>query len=57
MSNRVTTNRYSYHGPLGNISHSGRYFFAWKCGLLIGTYNTLDQAMESLVWAERLKTR
>ena len=56
MSNWVTTNRYSYDGPLGEVSHSGRYFFAWKKGFLIGTYSTFDEAMECLVWRERLKT-
>jgi hypothetical protein len=49
--------QYAYEGPLGQVVHKGRYFFAWRDGFLIGTYHTLEQAMESLVWRERLKTR
>jgi hypothetical protein len=57
MSDQFTPHHYSYHGPLGEVSHSGRYYFAWKEGFLIGTYKTFEEAMESLVWRERLKTR
>jgi hypothetical protein len=53
MSERVTPNHYSYYGPLGEVSHSGRYFFAWKEAFLIGTYDTFDEAMASLEWKER----
>ena len=52
--NRVTANQYPYHGPLGGIFRSGRYFFAWKEGFLIGTYRTFDEAGESLVRRHRL---
>ena len=57
VRNRVTANQYPYHGPLGGISRSGRCFFAWKEGFLIGTYRTFDEARESLVWRERLRPR
>jgi hypothetical protein len=53
----VGNNQYVYQGPLGQVVDNGWYFFAWKDGFLIGTYNTLEQAMETLVWRERLKTR
>jgi len=46
MSDQFTTHHYSYHGPLGEVSHSGRYYFAWKEGFLIGTYKTFEEAME-----------
>ena len=55
MSNRATTNWYAYQGPLGKVVH-GQYFLVWKDGFLIGTSKTLEEAMESLVWRERLKS-
>jgi hypothetical protein len=51
------SDRHIYRGPLGKIVHDGRYFFASKDGLLLGTYNTFEEAMESLVWRERLKAK
>jgi hypothetical protein len=57
MSNRVAITQYSYRGPFGEVSHSGRNFFAWQDGHLIGTYRTLEKAMEHLAWKERLKTK
>ena len=48
MSDQSTPHHYSYHGPLGEVSHSGRYYFAWKEGFLIGTYNTFEEAIASL---------
>jgi hypothetical protein len=48
---------YAYQGPLGQVVHNGTYFFASKDEFLIGTYNTLEEAMESLAWRERLKSR
>ena len=39
----------SYQDPLGDVSHSGRRFYAWKDGFLIGAYQTMDEAMASLV--------
>ena len=53
VSNRVTADQYRFHGPLWGISRSGRCFFAWKEGILIGTYRTFDEARESLVWRDR----
>ena len=53
VSNRVTANQYPYHGPLGGISRSGRCFFAWKEGFLIGTYRTFDEAREGVTCLER----
>jgi len=47
----------AYQGPLGEIICNNRYFFAWKDGCLVGTSNTLEEAMEALVWKERLKTK
>jgi len=29
VSNDLTINRDSYDGPLGEVIHAGRYFFAW----------------------------
>jgi hypothetical protein len=50
MSDRVKTNHCSYHGPLGEVSRAGRYFLAWKEEtILIGTYQTLDAAIEALM--------
>ena len=57
MRNRVTITKYSYHGPFGEVSHSGRDYFAWQDGHLIGTYQTFEKAMEHLAWKERLKTK
>jgi len=57
MSNRATITKYSYHGPFGEVSHSGRDYFAWQDGHLIGTYRTFEKAMEHLAWKERLKTK
>jgi hypothetical protein len=47
---------YAYQGPLGQVVHNGRFFFASKDEFLIGTYNTFEEAMESLVYKERLET-
>ena len=44
----VANNQYTYQGSLGQVVDNGRYFFAWKDGVLIGTYNALEKAMESL---------
>jgi hypothetical protein len=46
---------YVYDGPLGEIVHRGRYFFAWKEGRRIGIYGILEEALESLEESERLK--
>jgi hypothetical protein len=39
---------YAFEGPLGNVIHNKRFFFAWKEGCLMGTYNTLEEATTSL---------
>jgi hypothetical protein len=39
---------YAFEGPLGEVVHNRRFFFAWKEGCLMGTYNTLQEATESL---------
>jgi hypothetical protein len=55
MSNEVTTTQYIlYQGPLGLVVHRGG-FVASKDGFPIGTYNTFEEAMESLVWIDRPK--
>lgn len=43
------TNKNEYQGPLGNVVQKGRYFFASKEGILIGSYKTFDQAIKSLL--------
>jgi hypothetical protein len=50
-------NRCAYQGPLGEVICNDRYFFAWKDGCLIGASKTLEEAMEALVWKERVKTK
>jgi len=51
-------NWYAFEGPLGEIVHNTRYFFAWKQGHMVGTYGTLKEAMDSLVFgSQRLKPR
>jgi hypothetical protein len=34
--------------PLGQVVYKGRYYFAWCKGRFTGTYQTLDDAVESL---------
>jgi hypothetical protein len=51
------SNHYAYQGVLGEVVPNGRNFFAWKDGFWMGTYNTLEVAMEALVWRESLKER
>jgi hypothetical protein len=42
-------NWYTFDVPFGEVVHNAKYFFAWKDGILIGTYNTLGQATASCV--------
>ncbi len=56
MSERETPDWYAYQGALGEVVRYGPTFSASKDGFLVGTYNTFEEAMESLVWRERLKT-
>ena len=46
---------YAYLGPLGEVVSQGASFIASKDGFLIGAYNTLAEAMESLAWKGRTK--
>lgn len=46
---------YAFEGPLGEVVHNKRFFFAWKEGCLLGTYNTLEDANEALTSGERPK--
>jgi hypothetical protein len=55
--NGATMTHYSYQGPLGEISYNRWYYFAWQESHLIGTFKTFEEAMGSLVWKERLKTK
>ena len=41
-------NWYAFEGPFGEVVHNGRYFFAWKEDILIGTYDTLKESVEAL---------
>jgi hypothetical protein len=43
---------YPFEGPLGEVVHNKRFFFAWKEGCLMGTYNTLEEATKSLASEE-----
>jgi hypothetical protein len=43
---------YAFEGPLGDVIHNKRFFFAWKEGCLMGTYNTLEEATASLTSRE-----
>jgi len=55
MSNEATTTHYIiYQGPLGLMSTTEDSSPS-KDGFPIGTYNTFEEAMESLVWKERSK--
>jgi len=47
---------YAFEGPLGDVIHNKRFFFAWKEGCLMGTYNTLEEAMASLTSGEARDT-
>ena len=49
-------NWYTFDGPLGEVVHNAKYFFAWKDGILIGTYNTLGEATASLASGKAPKT-
>ena len=55
MSNEGTTNYYTYLGPLGQVVCDEVSFSALKDGFPIGTYNTYEEAMESLAWKGRAK--
>jgi hypothetical protein len=49
MINELTTNKYAYDDPLGEVIHSGLVFYAWKDRtILLGTYETFDAAIAAL---------
>jgi hypothetical protein len=48
QSNNLIRTWYAFEGSWGAVVHNKRFFFAWKEGCLMGTYNTLEDAMESL---------
>jgi hypothetical protein len=48
---------YRFERPLGEIIHNRRFFFAWKDGCLMGTYNTLEEATDSLTPREMRRTQ
>ena len=55
MSNERTSKYYAYLGPLGQVVCDEVSFFASKDGFPIGTYNSYEEAMESLAWKGRAK--
>jgi hypothetical protein len=48
---------YAFEGPLGDVIHNKRFFFAWKEGCLKGTYNTLEEATASLTSKQKRDIR
>jgi hypothetical protein len=45
----VTTNKYYYDGPLGDVIRHGLSFSTWKDhSILIGSYKTFDEAIVAL---------
>jgi hypothetical protein len=55
MSHAGTSNYYAYLGPLGQVVCDQVSFSASKDGFPIGTYDTYEEAMESLAWKGRAK--
>jgi hypothetical protein len=55
MSYAGTSNYYAYLGPLGQVVCDQVSFSASKDGFPIGTYDTYEEAMESLAWKGRAK--
>ena len=55
MSNEGTSNYYAYLGFLGQVVCDQVSFFASKDGFPIGTYNSYEEAIESLAWKGRAK--
>ena len=48
MSNEGTRTHLIYQGPLGLVVYAGASFFASQDGFPIGTFDTLQEAMETL---------
>jgi hypothetical protein len=55
MSDETTSRYIIYQGPLGQVVRRGASFVASKDGFPIGTYNSFEEAMESLQWEARVK--
>ena len=55
MSNDVMRTHLIYQVPLGLVVYEGASFFASKDGFPIGTFDTLEEAMEALAWKARPK--
>jgi hypothetical protein len=49
-------NWYTFDGPPGEVVHNAKYLFAWRDGILIGTYNTFGEATTSLASGKGSKT-
>jgi hypothetical protein len=43
--------------PNGQVVYRGRYHFAWSEGHFVGAYDTLDDAMESLAFRNKVCRR
>jgi hypothetical protein len=43
----------SFAVPNGQVVFRGRYHFAWSGGHFVGAYDTLDDAVESLVFRNK----
>jgi|HubBroStandDraft_6_1064221.scaffolds.fasta_scaffold820299_1 hypothetical protein len=56
LSSHETRTWYAFEGPLGDVIHNRRFFFAWKEGCLVGTYSTLEEATASLASSETRET-
>jgi hypothetical protein len=39
--------------PNGQVVYRGCYYFAWSAGYFIGTYDSLDDAVESLAFRNK----
>ena len=55
MRNDVMRTHLVYQGPLGLVVYEGASFFASQDGFPIGTFDTLEEAMETLAWKARPK--
>jgi hypothetical protein len=41
--------------PNGQVVYRGRYYFAWSRGQFVGAYDTLDDAVESLSFRNKIE--
>jgi len=57
VTNEITSNGYAYEGPLGEVSHNGLSYVAWKDGSMIEETKTLQEALTVLVQIERLRNK